>query len=128
IIPLLVFGILHIRNAYNRPNRRAVRAGYALFVTSLLLIASGVVLTRLEGLININNAAVRSASYWIHIISPVLVVWLFILHRLAGRRIKWKVGLSWAAVAGVFAVVMVVLHSQDPTKWNVVGPKEGEKY
>lgn len=33
-------------------------------------------------------------------------------------------------VAGVGAVIagMVVLNSQDPRQWNVVGPKEGEKY
>ena len=50
------------------------------------------------------------------------------LHRLAGPRIKWRLGLSWAgAVAGVVAA-MVFLHSHDPRKWNIVGPKEGEKY
>src|SRR5688572_15578311 len=27
VVPFIVFGILHMRNARNRPNRRAVRAG-----------------------------------------------------------------------------------------------------
>ena len=51
----------------------------------------------------IKDPAVRRVLYWAHVITPLLVVWLFVLHRLAGRRIKWKVGLRWAAVAAVFA-------------------------
>ena len=49
ILPLIIFGVLHTKNAHNRPNRRAVRVGYALFFSSLLLVASGLVLTRIEG-------------------------------------------------------------------------------
>ncbi len=128
ILPIVVFGVAHIRNAYNRPNRRAVRAGLALFATSLVLLASGVVLMRLEGIIVVKDPAVRGAAYWIHVLSPLAVVWLFILHRLAGKRIKWRVGLSWAAVAGVFAIGMTWLHAKDPRPWNRVGPKSGEKY
>ncbi len=30
VLPVIVFGIFHIRNARNRPNKRAIRAGYAL--------------------------------------------------------------------------------------------------
>ncbi|MEW6160558.1 MAG: multiheme c-type cytochrome, partial [Verrucomicrobiota bacterium] len=33
-----------------------------------------------------------------------------------------------AAVVGVVVLGMVLLHKQDPRKWNVAGPKEGEKY
>lgn len=128
ILPVIIFGVAHICNAYNRPNRRAVRAGLALFTTCLILLASGVVLTRLEGIIVVKDPAVRSAAYWVHVLSPLLVVWLFILHRLAGRRIKWRVGLAWSGVAAAFAIGMTLLHSQDPRKWNQVGPASGEKY
>src|SRR4051812_31817118 len=31
IVPFVLFGAFHIKNSYNRPNRRAVRVGYALF-------------------------------------------------------------------------------------------------
>jgi tetratricopeptide (TPR) repeat protein len=126
VLPVVLFGMFHIRNAHNRPNRRAVRAGYALFATSLILLFSGVVLTR--AFVPLKESAARDMMYWIHVISPLAVVWLFILHRLAGRRIKWKVGLTWAAVAGVFALSMTVLHSQDPRGWGAVGPKEGAQY
>jgi tetratricopeptide (TPR) repeat protein len=126
VVPVVLFGAIHIRNARNRPNRRAVRAGYALFITSLVLLITGILLTRF--IVDLKQPAMRSAMYWIHVISPLVVVWLFILHRLAGRRLKWKVGLTWAAVAGVFALVMTLLHSQDPRQWNVAGPKAGEQY
>ncbi|MBX3394399.1 MAG: tetratricopeptide repeat protein [Phycisphaerae bacterium] len=128
VLPVVIFGIAHIYNAHNRPNRRAVRAGYALFAVTLLLLGSGIVLTRIENLIDVRNPTIRSTAYWLHVISPLIVVWLFILHRLAGRKIKWKVGISWAGVAGGFAMVMLFLHAQDPRKWNEVGPKTGTEY
>lgn len=128
ILPLVVFGILHIRSASGRPNRRAVRAGLALFGCSLLLVASGVVLTRVEGVIVVQDPALRSAAWWIHALSPLLCAWLFVLHRLAGRRIRWKVGFRWAAVAAVFAGLFLVLQARDPRRWNEVGNPEGVQY
>jgi tetratricopeptide (TPR) repeat protein len=127
IVPFIVFGIFHIKNSHNRPNRRAVGVGYALFVVSLVLLFTGIALTRLD-FFEIKNPTIRSTSYWLHVTTPLLVVWLYLLHRLAGPRIKWRVGLSWAAVTGVAVLGMVFLHTQDPRKWNVAGPKEGEKY
>ncbi len=94
IAPLVIFGVLHIRNAHDRPNRLAVRAGYGLFAAALVLVASGLVLTRLEGLIEVKSPTVRGVAYWAHVVTPLVIVWLFILHRLAGPRIHWRVGLS----------------------------------
>ena len=125
---VLVFGIGHMRNAYNRPNRRAVKVGYALFATALILLVSGIVLTRLEGVIVVKDPTVRSVAYWAHVITPFVAAWLFVLHRLAGKRIRWEVGRRWAIVALVFAAVMLVWQSQDPRSWNVEGPESGEKY
>jgi tetratricopeptide (TPR) repeat protein len=128
ILPVVVFGIAHLRNARHRKNRRAVRVGYALFTVALLLLASGVVLTRLEGIIEVRDPAVRSIAYWVHVVAPIAAIWLFVLHRLAGRRIKWRVGLAWAGVAGVFALIMLGVQSQDPRRWNVEGNPQGEAY
>ncbi len=128
VVPVVVFGILHIKNAHNRPNRRAVYMGYALFSTALVLLASGIVLTRLEGVIVVQDPKVRSFAYWAHVATPVVAAWLFVLHRLAGRKIRWRVGLRWAAVAAAFAVVLVIWQAQDPRSWNVVGPVSGERY
>jgi len=127
VVPFVVFGALHIKNAHDRPNRRAVRVGYLLFAVSVVLLISGLALMRVEGF-ELKNPNARSLAYWAHVITPLLAVWLYILHRLAGPKIKWRVGLGWAAAVGVIVVGMVALHSQDPRKWNVVGPKEGEKY
>ena len=127
LLPVIFFGIFHIKNAWNRPNKRAASVGYGLFAISLILLFSGLALMRVEGF-EIKNPDLRSVMYWAHVITPFLAVWLYILHRLAGPKIKWKAGVSWAAAVGVVVVGMVLLHTQDPRKWNVVGPKEGVKY
>ena len=98
VIPVIVFGFAHMRNTHDRRNRRAVKVGYGLFTTALLLLASGIVLTRLEGVIEVKDPAVRSVAYWVHVVTPLLAVWLFILHRLAGKKIRWRVGLTYAGV------------------------------
>jgi tetratricopeptide (TPR) repeat protein len=128
VIPVVVFGVFHIKNAYNRPNRRAVWVGFALFGVALVLLASGIVLTRIEGIVVVKDPQMRSAAYWAHVVSPLVAVWLFVLHRLAGKRIRWQVGLRWAAVAAVFGAIMVFWQAQDPRQWNIAGPEEGEKY
>ncbi len=127
IVPFVIFGVFHIKNSYNRPNRRAVRVGYALFIVSLILLFSGIALMRLD-FFQIKNPNVRSLSYWAHVMTPLFTVWLYILHRLAGPKIQWRVGLGWSAAIGGVVVAMVTFHAQDPRKWNVQGPKEGEKY
>ncbi|MCB9853505.1 MAG: tetratricopeptide repeat protein [Phycisphaerales bacterium] len=126
VVPVIVFGLMHMRRAKDRPNRRAVRAGYALFAVCVIVLGSGLVLTR--GIVPLKDATARSLFYWTHVIAPLVVVWLFILHRLAGRNIKWRVGAGWAVVAGAFAIGMVALRSQDPRQWNVAGPRDGDQY
>jgi Cytochrome c554 and c-prime len=128
ILPVVVYGFIHIRNAHDRPNRRAVRVGYALFAVALVLLASGLVLTRGLPLVEIRQPAARDMAYWLHVVTPLLVAWLFILHRLAGPRINWRFGGAVAGFTGLFAVAMLVLQAQDPRQWNVIGPDSGEKY
>jgi tetratricopeptide (TPR) repeat protein len=127
VLPVIIFGIVHIKNSHNRPNRRAVRVGYALFFICLVLLFTGLALMRVEG-IEIKDPNVRSGTYWAHVLTPLFAVWLYILHRLAGPRIKWKIGLGWAGAVAAVVLGMVALHSQDPRKWNQVGPAEGTNY
>ncbi|MDX1951626.1 MAG: multiheme c-type cytochrome [Verrucomicrobiota bacterium] len=127
IIPFVIFGIIHIKNSRNRPNRRAVRVGYALWFISLILLFTGLALMRV-GDFKLNQPFLRAMAYWAHVITPLLAVWLYILHRLAGPRIKWKLGIGWGVAVAVIVVGMVAFHAQDPRKWNVAGPKEGAKY
>ncbi len=126
ILPVVIFGALHIRNAHNRPNRRAVRVGYVLFAAALLLLATGLVLTRIENVLEIKDATVRRVAYWLHVTLPLVCIWLFVIHRLAGPKIKWKVGAGWLGVAAAFAIGMVVVQAQDPRRWNVAGPKSDD--
>ena len=128
IVPVIVFGLTHMWNTYDRRNRRAVKVGYALFATALILLASGVVLTRIDGVIVVKDPTVRTVAYWLHVITPLIAGWLFVLHRLAGKKIKWEIGRRWAVVALVFGAVMLVWQAQDPRQWNVAGPESGEQY
>ncbi len=128
VLPVIGFGIAHIRNTHNRPNRRAVRVGYALFATAIVLLLSGVVLVRLDGVIVIKDPAARSIAWWLHVITPVAAGWLFVLHRLAGPKMRWDTARKWAVAAVVSAGALLVLQAQDPRDWGRQGPESGETY
>ena len=123
IVPFVVFGVLHMRTALKRPNRRAVHAGIALFSMGCLVILSGCALMKRD-----LGEPFNTIAYWAHIVSPLLAVVLYVVHRLAGPAIEWRYAWAWAASVGVIVGAMVLLHSQDPRQWNQVGPREGEKY
>jgi tetratricopeptide (TPR) repeat protein len=127
IVPFVVFGAIHMRNSWNRKNRRAVRVGYALFAVSLVVLITGLLLVRVLNF-DLRHPTARAIVYWLHVLLPLAAGWLYWLHRLAGPPIKWRVGLGYVGVVGAAVVAMVALHSQDPRKWNVAGPKEGEVY
>jgi tetratricopeptide (TPR) repeat protein len=131
LLPVVIFGIIHALNSYNRPNRRAVRVGYSLFAISLAVLITGVLLMRLDIFqfksIGLKDPRARSVAYWVHVITPVLAMWLYVLHRMAGPRIKWRVGLRWGLAVGAITLAMVLLHSAHPTK-NQAASKEGRKY
>ncbi|HAH44460.1 multiheme c-type cytochrome [Gimesia sp.] len=127
LAPFIMFGIVHIYNTKNRLNRRAVRVGYGLFFISCLVLVSGILLLRI-GSFDMKNPTARSVTYWCHVIAPVFALWMYWLHRLVGPKIKWKGGLAYLGVITAMVVGMLMFHSSDPRKWNVVGPKSGEKY
>lgn len=127
VVPFLVFGVVHMMNARQRRNRRAVRVGYALFAVCLLVLVTGFLLLRVAG-VELKLPWARNTVYWLHVCSPLAAAWLYWLHRLAGPRIKWRVGLAYTFVVGLVVLGMVFLHSHDPRRWNVAGPKEGRKY
>ena len=122
IVPFLVFGFIHLATSWKRPNRTAVRFGLALLGVALVILISGLVLVRLGGF-EVRDPRVRDAGYWLHVLTPLVAVALYVKHRLAGPRIRWE----WArrlsvAVAG-FVVVMGLLHFQDPRSFGVKGPR-----
>jgi tetratricopeptide (TPR) repeat protein len=108
IVPFLLFAVTHMRRAWGRPNRDAVRAGVGLFAGGVVLLVSGLVLTRF-GFMEVNDPLIRRISYWTHIVTPFAVAWLFVLHRLAGPPLRWRTGVRWTFAAGAFAALMLVL-------------------
>jgi hypothetical protein len=77
---------------------------------------------------DLRHPTARAVVYWLHVVLPLAAGWLYWLHRLAGPPIKWRVGLAYVGVVGAAVLAMVMLHSQDPRKWNIAGPQEGEQY
>ncbi len=129
VTPFLVFGVVHMLNTRHRKNRRAVRVGYALFTAGLIVLISGGALFGMRA----TNLAARlpaatSLAYWAHVITPVVAVWLYWLHRLVGPKIRWRLGLGYAGLVAASIAAMVALHAQDPRNWHAKGPEEGAEY
>jgi len=126
--PMVVFGALHFRSAWPRPNRRAARVGLGLFTVILALLLSGLVLTRFE-FFEVNEPGVRRIAYWVHVASPFVALWLFLLHRLAGPRIRWQHGAAWLSFAAGSAGVLFIGYLFSPSaQQQAVGPESGTGY
>ena len=104
VVPTLIFAGLHLRRAISRPNRIAVRLGLGLFATVLLLFVSGVALTRGLPWFELKHETTRALTYWLHVLAPIAVIWLFVLHRLVGPRLRWKSGLMVGIVSLVLSI------------------------
>lgn len=110
-LPAIIYAVLHLRRAIHRPNRLAIRLGLTLFAVVLLLIGSGIALTRGIPLLELQRSTARSIAYWLHVAAPVAACWLFVLHRLAGPRIRWAAGGAIALVGIVVGLAGVGLAS-----------------
>lgn len=127
IVPFTLFSAIHIVTARKRLNRRAIQVGYALFAACLTLLISGVLLMGVDAY-ELKHPLYRRIAYWIHVLSPFAIFWLYLLHRLAGPRIHWRVGLSYLSLMGAIGGSLVYLQSLDPREWNARGPAEGNDY
>ncbi|MFO0929730.1 MAG: hypothetical protein U0736_22360, partial [Gemmataceae bacterium] len=128
-VPYLAFGIVHWLTSRNRRNKRAIRLGLWLFWIGVAVVVSGVVLIQLTGLPQLPTGSVSRWVVWgIHVVTPVLTVLLYVAHRKAGPKIRWRYGISWGVAVAAFVPLMAVLHVQDPRKWGQIGPREGAQY
>ena len=128
IVPYVAFGLIHMLTSWNRKNKRAIRIGYALLTAGIVVLITGLLLMRIEGLFDLKHPVSRATIYWLHVLVPVAAGWLYWLHRLAGPKIKWRIGITYAAVVAALVGGMVALRSQDPRGWNRPGSVEGKKY
>jgi hypothetical protein len=109
LVPALLFGALHFRRARRRPNRYAIRAGLGLYLAMVALFASGLALTRF-GFFEVDDPLLRGLAYWVHVLAPLAVLWLFVLHRLAGPRLRWRAGVGWAVATVACTGLALTLH------------------
>ena len=72
VLPFIVFGLIHMRNTKDRKIRRTVMIGYALFAVCILVLVSGFLLMRIEGLIDLKSPVARNVIYWAHVGGPVI--------------------------------------------------------
>jgi tetratricopeptide (TPR) repeat protein len=129
VVPFLFFGFTHLATARRRPNRLAVRLGLALFTVGSIASLTGLALIQLEKLPQLPTGSLaRTIVYLLHLVTPVIAVVLYVLHRRAGPEIKWRWGAAWGVAVAGFALAMSIMHSQDPRKWYAQGPAEGDKY
>ena len=104
ILPFLAFVGAHLSAAWTHPNRRAARVGYLLAGLALVALVTGVALLRLGGL-DLKQPAVRTAMYWLHVVSPIAALWAFGRHRRRGQRLA--ASSVWTFAAATAAVVLV---------------------
>jgi tetratricopeptide (TPR) repeat protein len=130
-IPFLWFVVAHLRRAITRPNRSAVRAGLATAVAGIATIVTGILLTRIEfgsRVVTVEGPEARTVILWLHVAAPAAMIWMFLLHRLAGPQIRWRSGATWGAVAVGAAAIMVGLHWIDPRGVAPRVPADGPSY
>ncbi len=112
IVPFVIYGFIHMGNTKHRRNRRAIKVGYALFFFSILLLVSGLLLTRGIPYLEIKNIQARQITYWIHVVLPFMAIWLFVMHRLAGNKLGWKAS-KLTFMATLVVMVFMVWVQQD---------------
>ena len=127
LVPFIIFGFGHLVTSWKRPNKAAIRYGLMLLAMSIILLVSGFVLVRIGGF-EVRDPTAREIGYWLHLVTPILAIGLYIRHRLAGPRIRWQYARLWGVGVAVVVVMMGLMHAHDPRVAGKRGPREGAKY
>src|SRR5262249_42168875 len=94
-LPFLIFGFTHYFTARHRNNRLPVRLGLTLFATGIIVVLTGLALCQeiIPGVPKLpTETLLRSVVYWLHIVTPIAAVVIYVMHRRAGPEIKWSWG------------------------------------
>ncbi|GEM_PF-100831 len=130
ILPFLIFGLTHLLTAWHRPNRVAVRLGITVLLLGLIAGGTGILLIRgMEGLPQLPTETLSYTTvFWLHVVTPILAVFIYVLHRKVGPAIKWKWGYAFSGVVVLFTSAMIAMHSQNTRGWFRIGSAEGVRY
>ena len=104
IVPFIIYGVIHLVNTIHRKQKRAIIFGCLLFFSGLVLLLSGILLTRGVPVIEIKNTHIRNNIYWLHFILPLVVIFLYINHR---KTINWKPAFFTLFVAIIFSGILL---------------------
>ncbi len=106
-VPLIWFAGVHIRRAWSRLNRQAKLLGSSVLALSLILLISGLLITRFEQFDAV-SPVMRDRLYWLHLLSALALLPVFWWHRRSGRRrIDWRLGRRVALATSLFAAVLL---------------------
>jgi hypothetical protein len=108
LVPFVVFATAHPLTARTHPNRRAARVGYVLAALSAAVLVSGMALMRVGG-VDLRNPALRTALYWLHVLTPIGVVVAFRLHRRRGKALQTRAVWTWGLVTATAVVVAALV-------------------
>ncbi|MCB1052730.1 MAG: tetratricopeptide repeat protein [Acidobacteria bacterium] len=114
VTPVLIFGTLHGLRGKSHSNQKVKKWGLSLFLLGLILLITGVFLSRFEGFPTLSNPSHRTLMYWAHVICPVLVLYCFWRHRPMSmrRRIRQWTPLLTVCL-GLFFGFRLVHHTGD---------------
>jgi len=128
-VPFVVFAMWHMRKGLKINNPAAIRRGLWLTGIGMVIGVTGFALFQFDGLPQLPTGTIsRSAVYWLHVVLPVMSIYVYVAHRRKGPNIRWRYAKMWAMGVVAFVGGMMVLHSQSPAKWFAIGPKDGDKY
>ena len=128
LLPAIWFMASHYLTARRHANRKAVRRGQWLAAAVVVSLLSGVLLTRLEGVIEVHSDIARTWLYWLHVIVPVSLIPLYLWHRKYRTQLNWGLGRRHLISGVGLVVVLGALHASDPRQWTAQTPQLGDKY
>jgi tetratricopeptide (TPR) repeat protein len=116
VLPFVAFAAGHLRRAWGHTNRRAVAMGFVALAAALAILVTGLALLRPGEAAALPQARVPEPRGWVyalHVAAPMVVVWAFLLHRLAGRAIRWRAGAAFAGATAAMAAALLAWHQAD---------------
>ncbi|MGE0639713.1 MAG: multiheme c-type cytochrome [Thermoanaerobaculia bacterium] len=109
VLPFVAFSLLHGARGVRFPNRRAALLGIGVAATGLVVALTGILLTRVEGYLDLRDPRLRSVLFGVHVVAPLVAGWLYLVHRRRGKPMRRGTLSRWVTVAaGLFAVAVAI--------------------